>query len=235
LVVGRREKKEGESGPSQRVEERMGRWCQAGAKKDRTGCPPEGGNPGAAAAAAAAAAAVEGGGDGWRCRVARWLTVGTRWRWLSVELGGREKAKSKICYRKNRALHATAADLSTRYAPRFFSPSTSPNHESRSLPTSPPTPPPLPGASSERRVRCVGVSLTRVRVCCAAWRRTVRNMCTIKYTQKCLLSLALSCLRPPFLGVARTRIRGEYRHSRVYMCVRTLTGIQVRRSGVLST
>lgn len=35
-------------------------------------------------------------------------------------------------------------------------------------------------------------------------------MCTIKYTQKCLPSLAHSCLRPPFLSVARERIRWEY-------------------------
>lgn len=77
---------------------------------------------------------------------------------------------------------------------------------------------PSSGASSERRVRRVGVSLTRVCVCRAAWRRTVRNMCTIKYTQKCLLSLALSCLRPPFPSVARARIRGEYANTRVYVC-----------------
>lgn len=50
-----------------------GTLVSGGRKEDRTGCMPEGGNPGAAAAAAA----VEGGwvAVGWR-----WLTVGTRWR-----------------------------------------------------------------------------------------------------------------------------------------------------------
>lgn len=74
--MGRREKKEGESGPSQRAEERMGRWCQAGGKRIEQGAcrkgetreqpplppPPLGGGKWVAV--------------GWR----RWLTVGTRWR-----------------------------------------------------------------------------------------------------------------------------------------------------------
>lgn len=80
---------------------------------------------------------------------------------------------------------------------------------------------PPSGASSERRVRRVGVSLTRVCVCRAAWRRTVCNMCTIKYTQKCLLSLALSCLRSPFPSVARARIRGEHACIRVHVQLHT--------------
>lgn len=121
--------------------------------------------------------AVVDGGDA--------LAVARRW------FGGggrrREKAKSKICYRKNRALHATAADLSTRCAPRFFSLDLA--QPRVAIPSDLATNP--PGAPGMRRVGRVGVSLTRVHVCRAAWRRTVRNMCTIKYTQKCLLSLAL--------------------------------------------
>jgi len=64
VAVGRREKKEGESGPSRRAEERMGRWCRCGGEGEGKG---ENGGSGSAgrgnlgAAATAAAAAGDGG------------------------------------------------------------------------------------------------------------------------------------------------------------------------------
>lgn len=171
--------------------------------------------------------AVVDGGDA--------LAVARRW----FGGGGREKAKSKICYRKNRALHATAADLSTRCAPRFFSLDLAqprvaiPSDLAANLPLDRGEgegEEGLRGPSDERRVRSIGVSLTRVRVCRAAWRRTVRNMCTIKYIQKCLLSLVLSCLPSSFSQCrARARIRGEY-----VACTRIYVHTGIRRPGMLS-
>lgn len=116
--------------------------------------------------------------------------------------GGGKKRRAKFAIGKIE-LSMPPPPTSPHCAPRFFSLDlaqprvTIPSDLAANL-TSPPRGPPA-------RSVYVGVSLTRVRVCRAAWRRTVRNMCTIKYTQKCLLSLALSCLRPPFLSVAHLR------------------------------
>lgn len=182
--------------------------------------------------------------------------VGGGWRWGRIGGGGGsecwfrgglegrrgEKAKSKICYRKNRALHATAADLSTLALP-FPSPplarfsSLDLAQPRPRLARDPPSsldlavsPTPCRRIYPSERAWCVvarvGVSLTRVRVCRAAWRRTVRNMCTIKYTHGnvYLRSRSLRASASSFSrGVARARVY-MYIYTYVRVCADIYAG-----------